>query len=232
MAIIWIIIITLGAAIALISFILALKLSFSTAFKNPLFYSQMLSLIGLSGLIFYGTDFFDANHHQLSFTFEAGLPALLDSISKVLWPFLGFILLSWVAYQLLSILKNPGIYQGLAQTIWGSRNQQNASQNPIINRHFPCARNSWHDHTKFHRFLKNYFLQPSDTSGFDDLTAFRMPFFDNSRYPDALLPSISYCRCFPPVYTGTGLGRRSSIKARIFWNKIFDTATSANWNVT
>jgi transposase InsO family protein len=59
-----------------------------------------------------------------------------------------------------------------------------------------------------------------------------MPFFDNSRYLDALLPSISYFRCFPPVYTGAGLSRRSSIKARIFWNKIFDTATSANWNVT
>ena len=30
-----------------------------------------------------------------------------------------------------------------------------------------------------------------------------------------------------PAYTGTGLGRRSSIKAKIFWNKIFDTAFPA-----
>ena len=40
------------------------------------------------------------------------------------------------------------------------------------------------------------------------------------------LPSIS------SAYAGTGLRRRSSIKAKIFWNKLFDTATSANWNVT
>ena len=40
------------------------------------------------------------------------------------------------------------------------------------------------------------------------------------------LPSIS------SAYAGTGLRRRSSIKAKIFWNKIFDTATSASWNVT
>ena len=40
------------------------------------------------------------------------------------------------------------------------------------------------------------------------------------------LPSIS------SAYAGTGLGRRSSIKAKIFWNKLRGTATSANWNVT
>ena len=40
------------------------------------------------------------------------------------------------------------------------------------------------------------------------------------------LPSIS------SAYAGTGLRRRSSIKAKIFWNKIFYTATSASWNVT
>ena len=40
------------------------------------------------------------------------------------------------------------------------------------------------------------------------------------------LPSIS------SAYAGTELRRRSSIKAKIFWNKIFDTATSASWNVT
>ncbi len=40
------------------------------------------------------------------------------------------------------------------------------------------------------------------------------------------LPSIS------SAYAGTGLRRRSSIKAKVFWNKLFDTVTSANWNVT
>jgi len=40
------------------------------------------------------------------------------------------------------------------------------------------------------------------------------------------LPSIS------SAYAGAGLGRRSSIKLKIFWNKLLDTATSANWNVT
>ena len=34
------------------------------------------------------------------------------------------------------------------------------------------------------------------------------------------------------AYAGTGLGRRSSIKLKIFWNKLLGTATSANWNVT
>ena len=34
------------------------------------------------------------------------------------------------------------------------------------------------------------------------------------------------------AYAGTGLGRRSSIKPKIFWNKLLGTATSANWNVT
>ena len=40
------------------------------------------------------------------------------------------------------------------------------------------------------------------------------------------LPSIS------SAYAGTGLRRRSSIRLRIFWNKLLGTATSANWNVT
>jgi hypothetical protein len=40
------------------------------------------------------------------------------------------------------------------------------------------------------------------------------------------LPSIS------SAYAGTGLRRSASISARIFWNKAFDTATSAYWNVT
>ena len=35
---------------------------------------------------------------------------------------------------------------------------------------------------------------------------------------------MSHYRKFPPAYTGTDLGRRSSIKAKIFWNTIFDTA--------
>lgn len=34
------------------------------------------------------------------------------------------------------------------------------------------------------------------------------------------------------AYAEAGLRRKSSIKARIFWNKLFDTATSANWKVT
>ena len=34
------------------------------------------------------------------------------------------------------------------------------------------------------------------------------------------------------AYAGTGLGRRSSIKLKIFWNKLLGTATLANWNVT
>ncbi len=39
-------------------------------------------------------------------------------------------------------------------------------------------------------------------------------------------PSIS------PAYAGAGLGRRSSIRLRIFRNSSLGTATSANWNVT
>ncbi len=39
-------------------------------------------------------------------------------------------------------------------------------------------------------------------------------------------PSISL------AYAGAGLGRRSSIRLRIFWNSFLGTATSANWNVT
>lgn len=128
MAIIFIAIITIGTFISLINFIVVLKLSVSSTLKNPFFYSQILSLIGLCGLIFYGTDFFDANRHQLSITFGAGLPALLESISKVLWPVLGFILLLHFVNQILSILKNPGIYQSLAQAIFGGRSQQNADQ--------------------------------------------------------------------------------------------------------
>ncbi len=40
------------------------------------------------------------------------------------------------------------------------------------------------------------------------------------------LPSIS------SAYAGTGLRRRSSIRLRIFRNRLQGTATSANWNVT
>jgi hypothetical protein len=36
----------------------------------------------------------------------------------------------------------------------------------------------------------------------------------------------------PLAYAGTGLRRRSSIKPKIFWNKLLGTATSATWNVT
>ena len=32
----------------------------------------------------------------------------------------------------------------------------------------------------------------------------------------------------PSAYAGAGLRRRSSIKLRIFWNKLLGTATSAN----
>ncbi len=39
-------------------------------------------------------------------------------------------------------------------------------------------------------------------------------------------PSIS------SAYAGTGLGRGSSIRLKIFRNRSLDTATSANWNVT
>ena len=39
-------------------------------------------------------------------------------------------------------------------------------------------------------------------------------------------PSIS------PAYAGAGLGRRSSIRLKIFRNSSLGTATSANWNVT
>jgi hypothetical protein len=34
------------------------------------------------------------------------------------------------------------------------------------------------------------------------------------------------------AYAGTGLRRRSFIKAKIFWNKLLGTATSTSWNVT
>ena len=45
-------------------------------------------------------------------------------------------------------------------------------------------------------------------------------------------PVFSTLQSISSAYAGTGLRRRSSIKAKIFWNKIFDTATSASWNVT
>ncbi len=35
-----------------------------------------------------------------------------------------------------------------------------------------------------------------------------------------------------PAYAGAGLRRRSSIRPKIFWNKLLGTATSANRNVT
>ncbi len=34
------------------------------------------------------------------------------------------------------------------------------------------------------------------------------------------------------AYAGTGLRRRSSISPKIFWNRLRDKATSANWKVT
>jgi hypothetical protein len=34
------------------------------------------------------------------------------------------------------------------------------------------------------------------------------------------------------AYAGTGLGRRSSIRPKIFWNNLLGTATSTNWNET
>ena len=53
---------------------------------------------------------------------------------------------------------------------------------------------------------------------------------------NAIWQSIPPSRRTSPLissaYAGTGLGRRSSIKLKIFWNKLLGTATSANWNVT
>ncbi len=36
----------------------------------------------------------------------------------------------------------------------------------------------------------------------------------------------------PATYAGAGLRCRSSIRPRIFWNKLLNTATSSNWKVT
>ena len=54
-------------------------------------------------------------------------------------------------------------------------------------------------------------------------------FFSPSRHTSLVAftwPSI------PPAYARAGLGRRSSIRLRIFRNNSLGTATSANWNVT
>lgn len=129
MAVICIAVITLGTLISLISFVLSLKLSVSGALKNPFFISQVLSLAGLLGLIIYGSDFFDNNRHQLILNIAANVPNLLEAISKILWPFLGAILVFWIANHIFEILRNPQIYEGLAQSIFGERNGQNITQN-------------------------------------------------------------------------------------------------------
>ncbi len=67
---------------------------------------------------------------------------------------------------------------------------------------------------------------------FGDRSSFGRPFAQIFHHSDTLLLSISPGRRFPSAYAGAGLRRRSSIKLKIFWNKLLDTATSANWNVT
>ena len=67
---------------------------------------------------------------------------------------------------------------------------------------------------------------------FGHLTVLGSPFDQFCRNPDTPYPVFFTLPLITPVYTGTGLGRRSSIKAKIFRNKFLDIATSANWNVT
>ena len=74
--------------------------------------------------------------------------------------------------------------------------------------------------------------QPSDDPHFGGLTTFGRPFGKDFHHPDTPSPVFSTLPSISSAYAGTGLRRRSSIKANIFWNKIFDTATSASWNVT
>ncbi len=57
------------------------------------------------------------------------------------------------------------------------------------------------------------------------------PFARIFRHPDALLPSFFASPWISPAYAGAGLGRRSSIRLRIFRNKLLGTAISASWNV-
>ncbi len=55
------------------------------------------------------------------------------------------------------------------------------------------------------------------------------PLFSPSRHTSPAIFTV------PPIssaYAGAGLGRRSSIRPRIFRNSSFGTATSANWSVT
>ncbi len=75
------------------------------------------------------------------------------------------------------------------------------------------------------------FLRPRDDliSRFSCVGKPICAYFQPSRHTSRVaisLPSI------PSAYAGTGLRRRSSIRPKIFWNKLLGTATSANWNVT
>ena len=67
---------------------------------------------------------------------------------------------------------------------------------------------------------------------FGDLAVFGSPsgqFFSFSKHTSPFVFTSSW---FSSAYAGAGLGRRSSIGARTFWNEPLGTATSANWNVT
>lgn len=132
MVIIFIAIITAGTLISLISFIKSLKLTFWAAIKNPFFISQLLSFIGLCGLIFYGSDFLDKNHHQFSLVFETNLSSLLEAVAKVLWPILGCISVLYIAKKIFFILNNPQLYYNLARTIFVKGDAQSGMQNTAI----------------------------------------------------------------------------------------------------
>ena len=73
----------------------------------------------------------------------------------------------------------------------------------------PFAASRWHD--------------------FGNRPALGKPFDHFSRHPDAPRLLLSPRRL---AYAGAGLGRRTSIRARTFWNKPLGSATSANRNVT
>ena len=113
-----------------------------------------------------------------------------------------------------------------------SFNKLSENQRIELIRHFPDNPQFRGDSTLGPSSREQFSLCSHLMTGFFGFFGFRkaiFPYFPSSSHTSPVivsLPSIF------SAYAGTGIRRRSSIKAKTFWNKRLDTATSANWKVT
>ena len=101
-----------------------------------------------------------------------------------------------------------------------------------MDRHFPDGFQIHSDHTQIAPSLEEFSASTFRIAQISSVGSVQKPIRPILSSSRRTSPVISTSPWIFSAYAGAGLRRKSSIKAKIFWNKFLDTATSANWNVT